>query len=565
MHTHRRLPRKRGAGCDRGRQASISVVIWTAAWLGLAASALAHEGHDHGPPAPSLPTAVKPRIAVESEAYQLVAIANGEQLTIFLDRYASNEPVTDAAVSILAGATSIAAARRRDGSYTASVPGIGAAGRHEMIFNVAHPTGDDLLAGALDVQSPLARLTTTSAAGPTGFPVPSMLVTAFAVLAGLAIGMAVRTRRAIVVATAAVLCVALLATAALAHDGHEPSPVPDSTSLTGEAPRRLADGSIFLPKPSQRLLTIRSQVATEGQARRGVALVGRIIPDPNRSGVVQSIIGGRVTPPHGGLPLLGQQVRRGDVLATVEPALPLADQSTLAEKQRELEGSILLARQKLSRLTRIGPPAVARGTIEDAELEVANLELRLTSLKSAKLQPEALTAPIDGIVSMSRVVAGQVVGAQDLLFQIVDPVSLWVEALLFDQIDPGAISQATAIAANGVVMKLDYRGRGRTVQAQAIQLQFAIQTPPASAAVGQPVTVIVQQSDPINGIIIPRDAVVRGAAGETIVWHHVEPERFVARQVKVEPFDGERMLLTAGIAPRDRIVVHGAESLSQVR
>lgn len=564
MQSDLRLPRMRRAGLHRG-WSTIGIVVSALAWLGMALTASAHEGHDHGPAAPALPTTVKPRIAVETEAYQLVAIASGEQLTIFLDRYGTNEPVTDAALSIMSGPASITAARRPDGSYTAAVPGIGAAGRYELIFNVAHPSADDLIAGALEVPAAQAPLVAVSASGSLRSRVAAMLVTGFAMLAGLGIGLAFRTRRAIALATAAVLCVAVLATAALAHDGHEPSPVPESATLSGEVPRRLADGSIFLPKPSQRLLTIRSQIAIEGEANRGVPLVGRVIPDPNRSGVVQSIAGGRVTPPESGLPLLGQQVRRGDVLATVVPALPLADQSNLAEKQRELEGAILLARQKLSRLTRIGPPAVARGTIEDAELEVANLEQRLATLKSAKLAPEVLVAPIDGIVSTSRVVAGQVVAAQDLLFQIVDPSSLWVEALLFDQIDPGAISEATAVASGGSVMKLAYRGRGRALQAQAVQLQFAISSPPESAAIGQPVTVIARTTQPIKGMILPRDAVVRGPSGETIVWHHLEPERFVARQVKIEPFDGQHVLLTGGIAPKDRIVVHGAETLSQVR
>jgi hypothetical protein len=35
--------------------------------------------------------------------------------------------------------------------------------------------------------------------------------------------------------------------------------------------------------------------------------------------------------------------------------------------------------------------------------------------------------------------------------------------------------------------------------------------------------------------------------------------------VRVEPFDGDQVLITAGIAPKDRIVVHGAELLAQVR
>lgn len=530
--------------------------------VGLAA---AHEGHDHGPPAPPLPAIVKPRVAVETELYQLVAIAAGERLTLYLDRYGTNEPLTDGGITILAGDRTIAATRSSDGSYAATVPGIASAGMHELVFNVSHSDGDDLLAGVLAIPASPAVAAAATGRVAWGATLNRLGLTGLTLLAGLSLGLAIRSRRTLLIALAAALCVALLATAATAHEGHEPSPIPDGASLSGDVPRRLPDGSIFLPKPSQRLLTIRSQIAVEGTAKRAVTLVGRIIADPNRSGVVQSIAGGRVSPPAGGLPRLGQMVKQGDVLARVDPALPLADQSTLAEKQRDLEGAILLARQKYDRLARIGGQAIPRASIEDAELEISNLQQRLAGLRAAKLQPEALTAPIDGVVSTSRVVAGQVVAAQDVLFQIVDPSSLWVEALLFDQLDPGAIVEATAVMANGAAVRLSYRGRGRALQAQAVQIQFAVLEPPEGVAIGLPVTVIARKAEPARGMLLPRDAIVRGAAGEMVVWHQLEPERFVARQVRTEPFDGAQVLVTGGITARDRIVVHGAETLSQIR
>ena len=98
----------------------------------VASGASAHEGHDHGPAATLLPASVKPRVAIETDLYQLVAIANGgDQLTIFLDRYATNEPVTDASIGILAGNQTIAAAPRSDGSYLASIP------NHRPLFEYA--------------------------------------------------------------------------------------------------------------------------------------------------------------------------------------------------------------------------------------------------------------------------------------------------------------------------------------------------------------------------------------------------------------------------------------------
>jgi cobalt-zinc-cadmium efflux system membrane fusion protein len=541
-------------------------LVMIAIFVTLAGAARAHEGHDHGPPAPPLPTTVKPRIVLETELYQIVAIAGGTQLTIFLDRYATNEPITEAAISITAGNATISAQPRKDGSYVAEVPSMAPPGRHELLFNVSYKDGDDLLAGALEIPPPESQIAGEHAR-PAGLRalIVGHLATVMALFVGLALGLALRSRRTLVVPLALALGLAADPSAPHAHEGHGPSPVPEGTSLSGDIPRRLPDGSVFMPKPSQRLLTVRSQVVTATEARRGVTLVGRIIADPNRSGVVQSINGGRVVAPERGLPRLGQSVRRGETLVTVAPALPLADQSTLAEKQRELEGAILLARQRLTRLTRLGGNVTPRSNIEDTELEITNIEQRLASLRAAQLQPEVLTAPIDGVISTSGVVAGQVVRAQDIVFQIVDPASMWVEALLFDQIDPAAIVEASGLTPGGTPLRLEYRGRGRTLQAQAVQVQFAILEPPGNIALGQPVTVIARNAEPVKGMLLPRDAVVRGPAGETIVWQQLEPERFVARQIRVEPFDGAQMLVTGGIAPQDRIVVHAAELLTQVR
>jgi len=548
------------------------LVLALALAASLISAVLAHEGHDHGPPPPPLPVTVQPRVVAESESYQLVGIARGAELTIFLDRYGTNEPVTNATISILSGAETIATAPRPDGSYAARIPALARPGRHELVFGIASKDGDDLLAGAIELAAPVAAAAQAARGGGGGsaqFMPPGAIqywMIGSALVVGLGLGFLIGRRRRCVAAIAVALaCAMVLRTEpAAAHEGHELSPVPEGASLSGDIPRRLADGSVFLPKPSQRLLTIRSQIAAEGQANRGMSLVGRVIADPNRAGVVQSIAGGRVVPPEGGLPRLGQAVKQGDGLATVIPALPLADQSTLAEKQRELEGAVLLARQKLARATRLAN-VTPRSTIEDTELEISNLEQRLASLKGTKLSPEVLTAPIDGIVSTSKVVAGQVVAAQDVLFQIVDTGSLWVEALLFDTLDPGAIVEASALTSDGTALRLAYRGRGRALQAQAVQVHFAVIEPPARVAIGQPVTVIARKAEPVRGMLLPRDAVVRGPAGEAIVWHQIEPERFVARQVRTEPFDGEQVLVTGGIAARDRIVVHGAELIAQVR
>jgi multidrug efflux pump subunit AcrA (membrane-fusion protein) len=79
------------------------------------------------------------------------------------------------------------------------------------------------------------------------------------------------------------------------------------------------------------------------------------------------------------------------------------------------------------------------------------------------------------------------------------------------------------------------------------------------------VTVTVKKGEEIAGVIVSRDAVVRGGNGETIVWRHVEPERFDPRPVRIEPFDAANVVIVAGIASGERIVTRGAELINQIR
>jgi membrane fusion protein, heavy metal efflux system len=74
-----------------------------------------------------------------------------------------------------------------------------------------------------------------------------------------------------------------------------------------------------------------------------------------------------------------------------------------------------------------------------------------------------------------------------------------------------------------------------------------------------------QAGEAISGIVLPKSAVVRSANGEDIVWRHTDPERFVPAPVRISPFDGARVLVQAGLGQGQRIVVQGAELISQVR
>jgi RND family efflux transporter MFP subunit len=568
-----------------------AILIGLGFLIAVTLGAIAHEGHDHGTPPPAAVTTSNPRVGAQSDDYELVGILRGDRLGLYLDRFATNEPVTDARISVTVGGDEeVQAEAAADGTYTVASAKFGGQGPLELIFAITAKTGDDLLVGTLQLpakvaaaapaparSSPLRMLQATSLEAlqntPTvhiankDIPTP-YLIAGVALALGFLLGLAVRSRNKLVPATGLALVALLVSTAyAFAHEGHDHGSEAAKVALpAGDTPRRLPDGTVFVPKPSQRLLSVRTNITKPEPAQKAVSLIGRVIADPNRSGLVQSINGGRIMAPEGGLPRLGQPVKKGQVLALVEQAVPQADRTTLSERAGEIEQEIAVAETKLKRVRQLAERNVAPPSqVTDAETELEGLRRRREILRQTRIEPEVLRAPIDGTIAAARVVAGQVVGSQDVVFQLVDPEGLWVEALVYGETDPSKVSGASAVAADGTPLKLRFQGFSKALQQQATVVQFAIENPPLNLAVGQPVTVTAQNGAAVTGIIMPRDAVVRGGNGEAVVWRHTDAERFEARPVRTEPFDATRLVIRAGVNEGERIVIRGAETINQIR
>jgi len=533
----------------------------------------AHEGHGDAP-ATAAPT--RPRVAVHSDLYEVVAVREApDRLRLWLDRFEGNLPVTSARLEVALGEQTPVAEAEADGTYVLISPLLARTGQvFDLVFSIiGGPDGDDLLSGTLP-----ALAAPDLHAGPFEDPWHAALewlahrpwlVAGGGVLLGLVAGSAwarPRRRRARV-ATATALALLLAPAGGNAGPGHDHGEAEAAAGAAKvDAPSRLPDGRVFLPKISQRLLEVRTVTLREEAASRTVTMVGRIVADPNRGGVAQSIAGGRITPPEGGLPRLGQTVRRGQVLAVVEPAIPVADQTTIAERSGDIEQQIATAEARLTRARNLAASgAGTRVSVIDTEIELEGLRRRRVLLSQNRIAPEVIRAPADGVIASSRAVAGQVVAAQDVLFQIVDPRGLWVEALVFGGDAAMDLRGASASVRGSAPMRLELQGFGRAVQQGATLAQFRVEDPPAGLSLGQPVTVVAQVADPIRGLILPRAAVVRAANGEQVVWRHVEPETFAAAPVRVETLDAGRVLVAAGLAAGARIVVQGAGLVNQVR
>ena len=404
---------------------------------------LAHEGHDHDAPPPAAIANLAPRAEAVSERYELVAIARAGELVIYLDRFATNAQVDGATIEVETPAGPQPVRAMANEPYRLSAPWSNKPGSYDLIFTVAKDGSADVLPVTLtippngpggkagtsslpDIESGIRELSSGA--------VPTALI---AGLGGFAAGIVVMTllgrkRRPAMILIVAGMLVMFIG-AARAHDGDEHGTPANSNPTVRDLAQRLPDGGVFVPKSAQRIFAIRTVQIESAAHRAALELPGRIIPDPNASGFVQSSVGGRLSPPPNGFPRLGTPVRKGDVLAYVTPPLQAIDASDMRQRQGELDQQISIVERRLARYETLVPSgAVARTQLEDTRTELQGLKERRGSLDRSRREPEELIAPVDGIVAEGTVVAGQMAQLNAVIFHVVDPTRLWVEALSFE-------------------------------------------------------------------------------------------------------------------------------------
>jgi membrane fusion protein, heavy metal efflux system len=373
------------------------------------------------------------------------------------------------------------------------------------------------------------------------------------------------TRTLTHLALASLMAVALT-TAQAAPGAHGPNGehLDGAASPTGSGLTRLPDGSVNVPKLSQRRMQIRTVLAPQTEAGATVELNGRVVIDPNAGGRVQAVHGGIVEAGPQGLPAAGQAVRKGQVLAYLkhhaEPFAEAAQQAELAN----LRASRQIAEQRLQRLEAL-EGTTPRKEIDAARAELAGLRAREASIGGSLRAREAIVAPVAGVIARAELLVGQVVEARELMFEIVDPARLMVEATTSDATLAKRIDTARLAAPAGHPLRLV--GAAGTLRDGVLPLTFraSVASDAAPLALGQPVTVVVQLRDKVKGVVLPSSALVRNPANEPVVWIKSGAERFIPQPVEARPLDGNTVVVTRGLAPDNRVVVQGAALVNQIR
>lgn len=331
-----------------------------------------------------------------------------------------------------------------------------------------------------------------------------------------------------------------------------------------EAAQRLADGSLFVPKAAQRLLGVRTEAAAERDVSQTLTLQGRVLPDPNYLGHVQPSQPGRVEPGPRGIPLVGQTVRKGEVMAWLQPAIASIDRATQSSQLADLRLQLELAERRQQRYQALAG-SVAQREIDRAGAEVSALRERMRTMERAAVHREALVAPVSGVVTLGNAAPGQLVSPTDVVFEVAAPGKVLIEVVTFES---APVAPGTRASLVGHDVSLALVGTAPQLRDGARTMQFAPLAPAPALLVNQLVQVAVTLPASGRAFVLPRDAIVPGAAGIGTVFVKREPERFAAVPVAVRPIGGASFAVAPGataLRAGDLVVVSGAASLAQVR
>jgi RND family efflux transporter MFP subunit len=553
--------------------------------LAVATVAFAHEGHDHAEEeagavaAPVVASATAGGIAgrsvveLASERYEALVQSHGDHLDIWLDRYDTNEPVTGARVAVTLGeAAEVVAEEETPGQYMVPITPLAPGSSAALALSIQSAAGDDLLGGTLTDATPPAE--------PLVSRLLHVLEHGWRWLLGvlIAVGAAIvllrlRARRrdhlALSVGVALFAATWALHPVPLgAHEGHEHADAPTAPMLaatTGSRPARLADGSVFVPKPTQRLLEVRTVRVLEGDVSRSLRLAGELVGDPRASAVLQTLQGGRVAGEGGSWPELGARVRRGQVLLRLTPSGSGGERAATAAEAARVEAELSQARADLARLEGL-TGVVSRAEVDTQRSRVVSLVAQRTALRaSLSIGSEILVAPIDGVIASIDAGPGSVVSPGETLLTIIDPARMSVAALAFELLTASSVLRASVALHDGGTLEARLVGVGAQTRGGAVPVRLDLIGVAPGLVAGRPVTVFLERSATVRGLVLPSAAVIRAPNGEHVVFEKLGAERFIPRPVRIEQVSADRVVVLAGVAPQARVVVRGASLIGQIR
>jgi len=317
-------------------------------------------------------------------------------------------------------------------------------------------------------------------------------------------------------------------------------------------------------------------LTTELPGRTSAYLVAEIRPQVN--GIIQKRLFAE-----------GSHVRAGQVLYQIDPAPFQAALENAEAAVAKAEANLHATRSRAERFKELLPEqAVSRQDYDDAAAALKQTEADIRYWKAMartariNLGYTRITAPVSGRIGKSNVTEGALVTAQQpaplSIIQQLDPVYVDVpqsttELLrLKRSLEGGSLNQG---GANQKKVKLLLEDGSAYPSAGALQFQDVTVDPSTASVIlrvvfpnpnnvllpGMFVRAVVQEGVKEGAILIPQQGVSRDPKGNPLALVVDAGEKVSQRMLTLDRAIGDKWLVTAGLAPGDRVIVEGMQKV----
>lgn len=308
----------------------------------------------------------------------------------------------------------------------------------------------------------------------------------------------------------------------------------------------------------------------------------RIQVDEQRIARIGAAVTGRVTEIHA---VPGQQVHRGDVLATLHSAELSASQLAYlkAQSQQQLQAKAVSRAKLLFDSDVISAAELQRRESEllqaQAEQQASHNQLKVLGMTDSDIKRMAdartvhsfssITATLDGTVIERKVTPGQVVQPADALFTVADLSHVWLVAEIPEQqaalVKKGETAQAEIPALNGKLIggQLIFVADIVNPERRTVTIRMDVDN---SEHILKPemLASMLIEGTPKTGIVVPAAAVIR-EDNRDYVFVQVQAQRFQLRSVSLGQESNGYITVKSGLKVDEHIVTDGAFHLNNER
>lgn len=272
---------------------------------------------------------------------------------------------------------------------------------------------------------------------------------------------------------------------------------------------------------------------------------------------------------------LGDRVRAGDEILRLNSeleALSLAAARAATEQARhELED----ARRRLAEARRLGEiqsQSAVESIAAQVNIDVAKLKRFEAEEKrqAARLARHRLQAPFGGVISRKLVERGEWIQPGQAVIELVALERLRIDfqapQTVYSKLDDTTRLRIRLDALPG----RQFEGRVERIipvtdpVSRTFRVRAALEDASVRLAPGMSASAVMRLDSGAQGIVVPRDAIIRYPDGRVTVWvAEIDEEGARVREIRVQTglgFDGQ-IAVTGGLEAGARVVVRGNESL----